>query len=304
MDEYGQLLPYFEGWIREELERVPAAVRRDAREIRLRLGQPLSVVTRDGPFFPSPGGRAGRKVAAAEIAACLRRVCGYSMQSCEGDLARGFCTLRGGHRVGVAGTVAAEGGKILSLREAGSLNFRIARQIFGAAGTLPQQLYSRDPLPSVLLAGPPASGKTTILRDLIRRLSAGECGRPLQIAAVDERGGLGGGRGLGEACLDLGPCTDLLSGYPKGLGMAIALRSLSPSVIACDELGGTEEAAVVLESVNAGVPLLATAHGDSLAGLQKRPGLAALLEAGAFDAVVWLKSCAPAGISWLKEGAA
>ncbi len=261
-------------------------------------------MTREGPVFPAPGGRAGRKVNADEIAACLRRVCGYSMQSCEEDLARGFCTLRGGHRVGIAGTVAAEDGRILSLREAGSLNFRIARQIPGAAGDLPQLLYRRGSIPSVLLAGPPASGKTTILRDLIRRLSAGECGHPLQIAAVDERGELGGGRGLGEACLDLGPCTDLLSGYPKGPGMAIALRCLSPSLIACDELGGGKEAAAVLESVNAGVPLLATAHGDSLAGLRRRPGLAALLDAGAFDAVVWLRDCAPSGVDWLKGGEA
>ncbi len=292
MDEYGQLLPYFSGWIRSGLEAVPERERPGVREIRLRLGQPPVLVTGSGVRFLTENGMSPslprRRTCREDLRETLRRVCGYSMQSCQYELTRGFCTLPGGHRVGIAGTVAAEGGGIRSFREPLCLNFRIARQLPGAAGDLPQRLYSADRTPSVLLAGPPASGKTTVLRDMVRRLSAGEAGRRCQIAAVDERGELGGGLDVGEASLDLGPCTDLLSGYPKGAGMEIALRTLSPDILACDEIGGEEEAGAVLDSVSAGVPLLATIHGSSPEAVLRRPAMRAFREAEVFDLMVLL----------------
>lgn len=307
MDEYRQLLPYLSGWMRESLGRCPGWVRENAREIRLRIGQPVAIIMpeqvcflgENGLLHGVPGGC--RRVCEDELKECLQKVCGYSMQSCEQELAHGFCTLAGGHRVGIAGTAAAEDGKILSLREVGSLNFRIARQIYGAAGELPRQLYGQGRIPSVLLVGEPGSGKTTVLRDLIRRLSGGECERPLQIAAIDERGELAGGRTLGEAVLDLGPCTDLLSGYPKGLGMEIALRTLAPQILACDEVGGEREAQAVMESVHAGVALLATAHGRSVSALKQRPALCGLLKSGAFDVIVLLSGGKPQKIIRLDE---
>lgn len=296
MDEYGTLLPYFSGWMRQRLEAVPEGSRPFIREIRLRLGQPVVLTAKDGPFFLSREGRLLTKPPAfperasrEELLEILKKVCGYSLQSCQQELAQGYYTLPGGHRVGIAGTVSAENGRVNALWQPLSLNFRIARQLPGAAGDLPRKLYSGGERPSVLIAGVPSSGKTTLLRDLIRRLSMGETGRCLQIAAVDERGELGGGREQGTG-LDLGPCTDLLSGYPKGAGMEIALRTLAPDILACDEIGGEGETAAILSSAGAGVPLLATAHGESFAQIARRPALRPLLEAGIFDRLVLLGS--------------
>ncbi len=296
MDEYGQLLPYFDGWLKKQLESLPEKERSTVREIRLRFGQPPALVMGNGPHFLNRDNHLSptlpafpERVSREELLEILRRVCGYSLQSCQQELAQGYYTVPGGHRVGIAGTVSAENGKVNALWQPLSLNFRIARQMPGAAGNLPQILYGRAKIPSVLIVGVPASGKTTLLRDLIRRLSSGELGRCCQIAAVDERGELGGGREQGTG-LDLGPCTDLLTGYPKGAGMEIALRTLSPDILACDEIGGPGEAEALLSSAGAGVPLLATAHGETVEQVFHRPFLRPLLEAGIFDRLVLLDS--------------
>ena len=277
--------------LRQQLRRLPSEEKRRIREVRLRGGQPV-VLTRDtGAAFLLPGGKltdhcTPRAVCCGEeeVAETFRRACGYSVHSWEEETAKGFLTLPGGNRVGVAGTASLEGGQVRALRKVESLNFRVARSINGAAGELPQKLFSKG-TPSVLLAGEPGSGKTSVLRDLVGRLSCGVTGRIFRAAVVDERCELGGcGR------LDLGICTDVLSGYPKGAGMTAALRSLGPELLVCDEVGGEEEASALLESVSAGAALLCTAHGDSLAGLWKRPGIRKLLEAGVFDVLVLLGS--------------
>ena len=286
MDEYGEVLSCLEPWMKNALCGVLHG-KKAVQEIRLRLGHPLFIRYAGGGCFAGE-----QKIKPDEIARCLQRACGYSMQSAAESLAHGYVTLRGGHRVGVAGSVLAEGGKVLSLREAGSLNFRIAREIPGAAGDLPERLYSSG-IPSVLIAGPPCSGKTTILRDLVRRLSE----KGLQIAAVDERGELGGGCDLREAGLNIGPCTDLLSGYPKGAGMEIALRTLSPQLIVCDEIGSKPETDAALESLNAGVPLLAAAHGESLRQLAVRPALRPLFREKVFEYAVLLQKEPPGKVA-------
>ena len=296
MNEFQQVAACLGPRLQEMLLRLPAAAQQDVRELRLRPGQPLALTTASGIRFLLPEGgiaccvtsRAVR-VSAEEISEAYRRACGYSVHSWEEEAAKGFLTLAGGHRVGVAGTASAEGGRVLALRQVGSLNFRIARSVPGAAGQLPGLLYSGGNLPSVLVAGEPGSGKTTLLRDLARRLSSGETGRYFRVAVVDERSELSGSRD-GQPALDLGPCTDLLCGYPKGEGMALAIRTLAPDLVVCDEIGGEKEADAVTDSLDAGVALLCSAHAGSLEQLLRRRPLRALLETGAFQWAVILES--------------
>ena len=215
MDGYEQVTTCMGTRLWEFLERLPAGKRREIWEIRLRPDQPVALTTAEGIRFLLPEGRLSAfdtpravRASSEEIAEAFRRACGYSVHSWEEEAAQGFLTLEGGHRVGIAGTASAEQGRVRALREVGSLNFRIARNIPGAAGSLPEQLYRSGPPPSVLVAGEPGSGKTTFLRDLARRLSSGEAGRYFRVAVVDERSELSGSRD-GRSALNLGPCTDL-----------------------------------------------------------------------------------------------
>ena len=132
----------------------------------------------------------------------------------------------------------------------------------------------------VLIYGPPAVGKTTLLRSVTALLAGGD--RPLRVSVVDTRG---------ELCYGLSSATllvDLLSGYPKGLGISVAARTLSAELIVCDEIGDLEEAREIAGAHNCGVPLLASAHAAEIGELLARPGLRLLHEAHCFGAYVRL----------------
>lgn len=71
--------------------------------------------------------------------------------------------------------------------------------------------------------------------------------------------------------------------------MNIALRTLSPELIVCDEIGGEAEADAIRMSLNAGTAVLATAHAGNLDALVRRPQIRTLIEEGAFDYLVQLR---------------
>ena len=77
------------------------------------------------------------------------------------------------------------------------------------------------------------------------------------------------------------------------------IRSMAPEVIITDEIGGTGDAAAVESAINAGVKIIATAHGSCLGDMKIRKEIAAMMVAGAFEKYITL-SC-DNGPSTLKE---
>ena len=173
------------------------------------------------------------------------------------------------------------------MRDISSINIRIARQVYGcASGVL--QAVGKNLRDGVLVAGAPSSGKTTILRDIARQLSSGLCGDVRKVAVVDERGELAGTyRGVPQN--DLGPCCDVLDGYPKGEGILQAIRSLSPEFIICDEMGGLADVEAAAQGLNAGVGMISSVHAGSVRELLRRQQALSLLHTGAFGYVVLLE---------------
>lgn len=293
MDAFMEVIPYFPEKIRGALAAMLSDTQKTVREIRLRQGRPVSLVLMGTTVFLTLGGEVTKTPEKdvlipdeSDFRDCFQRVCGYSVHSCEEQIRQGFLTLPGGHRVGLSGTAVQEDGKIVTLREVSSMNFRIARSFPNISGDFVRRFYGES-LPSILLSGAPMSGKTTLLKDIIAALSSGKAGRYIKVAVIDERGELGAVYG-GTPQIELGPCTDVLTGYPKGEGMNIALRTLSPELIVCDEIGGEAEAAAIRMSLNAGTAVLATAHAGNLDSLMRRPQIRSLIEEGAFDYLVQL----------------
>lgn len=232
-------------------------------EIRLRTGRSACAVMTDGRTL-----KCSSPFRQQDITECFLELCRNSVHSFAREISEGYITLPGGHRVGFCGTAVEQCGKLSTLKDISSLNIRFAREVRGCAEELCRRAFP-DGLCSLIVCGKPLSGKTTVLRDTARIL-----GESHRVAVVDCRGEIAGVSG-GVPALDIGENTDVLNGYPKGEGIMCALRSLSPEVIICDEIGGDAEE--VRQCMNCGVRLIVSAHAGSIPELMSRPALRELL---------------------------
>lgn len=273
------------------LKSLEPCIQKGIREIRLRLGQPVYLQTGNGGLFLSKSGTVQRVpgpnslcIDRESLEECFRAICGYAVHTHQNELKNGFVTLKGGHRAGICGTGVYHEGSLAAIREISSVNIRVAHQVFGAADEI---LRRWDRLGGILLAGPPASGKTTILRDMARQLGSGYGGMILKIALIDERGEIAASVG-GYPQNDVGFCTDVLNGISKQEGISMAVRTLSPHLIFCDEIGQDSEIVPIASAMASGVMIAATVHGRSFRDLCQKPAIARLLQMGMCSAVAVL----------------
>ncbi len=279
--------------IRNYLKNLPPDVKKQTQEIRLRINRPVTICCPNGIFFIKRRGGLNCTPDFDDLIAdrddleeSFRILCSYSIYSHENEIRNGYVTIQGGHRAGVCGTAVLQDGQIGGMRDISSVNIRVAREIPGCADKILTSL-KENIAKGLLLAGPPSSGKTTILRDMARQLSCGVRGNIRKIAVVDERGEIAAAY-QGVPQNDIGICCDVLDGYPKAEGILLAMRSLSPQIIICDELGTERETYAVEQSLNAGVGVIASMHAGNAAELMKRRQAVELLRTGAFPYVAVL----------------
>jgi len=290
------LLPYLPPPIGETLRFLDQGLAETLREIRLRANRPVEWVTAPGtealppiPWIPSN----------EDIAQIAQSFLDHSAYAHQEDVRLGYLTLRGGHRVGLCGRAKTEGGKMTGMGDIQSLCLRIARPVPGVADWLmPLLMPPNEPPRSTLLFSAPGLGKTTLLRDAARLLSDRYGQR---VGVVDERSEIAG-CARGDAQMDVGQRTDVLDACPKAAGLMVLLRAMAPQWLAVDEIGWIEDAEALLESALCGVPVIATAHADSLNGLFARPVMRPLLDAQVFSQFVRLGVNACANGLWDSKG--
>lgn len=280
--------------VRSILSALPSAVREHLEEIRLRQNQPLEIRYGQQSSYVTPSGqltsiaRQGWLFTEEQAAKLLGQVSQHSLYALEEELKRGYITVVGGHRIGIAGKVVLDGGEVRGIREVTSFNIRIAREKKGAALKVMPYLFEDGKLLNTLVISPPQCGKTTLLRDMARTISYGsEWSSSRKVGIVDERSELAGCL-QGVPQRDVGPRTDVLDACPKAAGMMMLIRSMSPDVLIVDEVGRPEDGDAVWEAIHAGVAVICSAHGADVTEVAQRPMLGKLIKHGAFSRYIVL----------------
>lgn len=253
-------------------------------ELRLRRGRPPALVAAGREWDADCRG-----VVEEDLLQVVEQASQASAHTVVDQLRQGFVTLRGGHRIGLCGTMARRQGEGTTLRHLGSIAIRVACPVEGVAEGVVGQLWSGTCIHSTLLLAPPGAGKTTLLRDLVRTLSEGGGGRrPLRVGLADERGEVAA-MWQGAPQFSVGCHTDVMDGCSKAEGLSMLLRGMNPQVLAVDEITHPSDAAALEEAAGCGVALLATAHGSGREDLERRPVYRRLLEGGVFRRLVTLR---------------
>lgn len=247
-------------------------------EIRIRLERPIELVLKEGnKFIPMI-------VHQNHLSHMVGILTQFSIYMMEEELRRGYVTIKGGHRIGIAGKVVTDGGKVKLIRDISSLNIRIAKEKKGIANKLIPYLYDRN-WKNTMIIGPPQTGKTTLLRDLARLISSGEKELSVlsnKVGIVDERSEIAGCAN-GVPQFTFGSRLDVLDACPKAEGMMMLIRSMSPEVLVVDEIGRDEDVYAINEAINAGVQVIVTVHGYSFNDLKLRKNINTLLQMKVFD---------------------
>ena len=277
--------------LKNKLLKIPESVKNQIFDIRLRVSKPVVLIKQDEKLFLSREGACSKNkngtefICTAEILNdTFNRICCYSVHSHLNQLVKGYVTISGGHRVAVAGTaVMNSSGEVVAVKNISSLSIRIAREKLGCSDELLRFALSSGQAESLIIAGPPCSGKTTLLRDIARSFSE----RLYNVCIVDERQEI--------ACMNNGFCkmnigdnSDVLDCFAKKDAIEIALRTLSAEVIVVDEVCTYQEIDAIRSGVNSGVKFIVTVHASDFNEIITRKQISSLISTYSFAKLILL----------------
>ncbi|WHY65665.1 stage III sporulation protein AA [Neobacillus sp. SuZ13] len=292
-----KILNFLPKKIADLISKIPPNQKEELEEIRIRINRPIEITMKGKPRFLS------HIIHPEDAIHLMNKISHFSIYTLEEELKQGFITVSGGHRIGLAGKVILEGGKVKAIRDISSFNIRIAREKVGIAEPLIPYIFQGSWMHTMVI-GAPQTGKTTLLRDIARIASSGFGVRGVEsskVGIVDERSEIAGCvNGIPQ--LTFGDRLDVLDACPKAEGMMMMIRSMSPDILVVDEIGRKEDSEAIQEAVHAGITLMMTTHGTSIEEVKNRPSLRYILEQKIFQRFIVLnRSLGPGTIAQILD---
>ena len=227
-----------------------------------------------------------------DIRTILQRISNYSIYAYDDEIRQGYITIRGGHRVGICGTCVIEKNSVKTIKDIASLNIRVCNEIVGCSDKIMKFIIEDKSVLNTIIISPPRCGKTTLLRDIGRNISNGLKNINFQgkkVCVIDERSEIASCYS-GIPQLDVGLRTDVLDSCPKSEGIMMSIRSMSPEVIICDEIGTSLDMESVIKASNSGVTIITTIHGYGIEDLYNREVFKNIVENNIFHRAIVLSN--------------
>ena len=291
IQDFTEISTNFNSFIRNALIKIPDKIKNNIQEICIRVNNSIIIFTQDKSYFLGKNGEISSEnpknlvISQNDILETMKILCNFSIYSYQNQIKEGFITLKGGHRAGFSGTAIINNNEIINISDISSINFRISREILGCS----QRIFDKFGLDigGTLIIGPPSSGKTTILRDIARKVSTSfEENKLIKVSIIDERREIAASY-QGVPQKDIG-FSDVLNGFPKAEGIIRAIRTLSPKIIICDEIGNNEDAEAIKKSLNSGVGIIASIHAKSVDEMANSFRIKNILNSGAIKRAILL----------------
>ncbi len=256
-------------------------------EIRVRLNKPILinykgnfVALADKDNFKQPPICASRDLIEYILSVSTKQ----SLYAFNDEIKHCYITTDGGIRIGICGVVVKENGKVSTIKNITSLNIRISHQVPNCSENIINFICQKNQVKNTLIISPPSCGKTTLVRDIICKLSNEK--QIFNILVVDERYEIAGS--FGNKNIEVGSFVDVISGSDKEFAFYEALKTMSPSVIATDEISDEKDITAVKYAIKSGVKVIATAHAESINDLKYKKYFAEILEKKFFDRIIVL----------------
>lgn len=286
--------------IKEILLSLSDAVKCSVEEISLQKNRPLYLVTANGIRFVNSNAEVTNFCDATSVTVqdkCIEnavmRACGYTIFAHQREIERGYISFADGCRLAITGSSCSHTGIVADWKTVDSVSIRIARNIKLSVREI---FKDREAVCSVLLAGPPSSGKTTWLRSIVYALANGAFGCYYRVSVIDEK------NELFPHGIERPPALQVLNGASKEDGIARAVRLCAPDVIVCDEIATKAEVDRICDSVLSGILFICSMHARDFSELQQKEVFRALMRKNVFSKTVLLQGKqAPGKIAQIHE---
>lgn len=225
-------------------------------------------------------------VSYGELQSILNKISNNSMYTINDQLLEGCVTICDGIRVGVCGELVSIDGKMKTLKNISSINFRFPHLIKNCSLNVYPYLVQDGIVKSTLILSPPGAGKTTFLKDIIYQISERE--NLVNVLVIDERGEIMSPF-YNDTNIKLNN-VDFYQKCSKQFGFNNGIRSMKPDVIITDEINIEKDLGIIENALTCGVKVIATIHADSIIDLKNKKDFAYLLSKKMFERFVLLSS--------------